>query len=610
MHMIQKKIFLIVITIILILSSTGCERINNAPKPENGILYLGSWDFEKSGIVSLDGEWSFFWNKLLSYADLKGKEQGINVRVPETWNSYKTEHEFLPGTGVATYRLRVETNLPKGALLALRLKTVSSAYNVFINDEFLVGAGTVGTDAETEQGEYNPQTAVFRVPDKQFDIIIQVSNFHYARGGIWDSLYLGNADQIHRYDNMLTGRETLLLGVLIIVALFYLAIFFQRRELKYTLYFALLCLAAAVSADTAGEFILINSAFSFRAVVSIWYGATGWMTFLLILFMHELFRSKFSEIAAKIFFGVMTAFQAIYFSVNPLYYTKYAAVANFSEIAAIITALIIVLIGARKGNKYWLLNAISVIVLLIAYFHDILYLTSNLDSQVKEVFYWGALSALAFQMVTQAQRIKTYFDNKASAELLLLQAQIKPHFLYNTINTIISVSRIDPEKTRILLIDFSEYLRRSFDFKGSDQLVSLSDEIELAKAYTAIEKARFGNRLNVNFHIKGDIERIKVPILVLQPIIENAIIHGILPKAEGGNVDIHIHRKGEELFFLVRDDGIGISKTNLNTILEPKESHIGLSNIDSRIRRLYKKRLEIESNENQGTEVKWCTLIR
>ncbi|MDF3003018.1 MAG: hypothetical protein K0Q48_3137 [Bacillota bacterium] len=610
MHLIRKKIFLIIMAAFLMLTMTGCNRIHTAPRPESGALNMKNWNFADSGIVALDGAWDFYWNQLLTYQDLKDKEQTVHVRVPETWDNYKIDQEFLPGTGVATYRLRVNTNLPEGAILALRLKTVSSAYRLFINDQFLIGAGTIGTAAEEEKGEYNPQTAVFRVPDKQFDIIIQVSNFQYARGGLWDSLYLGDANQIHRYENMLTGRETLLLGVLMIISFFYLAIFFQRKELKYTLYFSLLCMAAAISVDTAGEFLLINSSIPFRAVVSMWYGATGWMTFFLLMFMHELFPSRFSEIASKVYFGIIVVLQFIYITVTPSWYTRYAFFSNFSETVSILVSLLIILIGARKNYKNWLLNAISVVILFIGYLHDILYLTSNVDSPVKEIFYWSALSALVLQMTMQAQRIKTYFDNKAAAELLLLQAQIKPHFLYNTINTIISVSRTDTEKSRTLLIDFSEYLRRSFDFKGSDQLVSLSDEIELAKAYIAIEKARFGNRLNVSFHIRGEIEQIKVPILVLQPIIENAIIHGILPKIEGGSVDINIRRDLDKLFFSVRDDGVGISEKNLRTVLEQKGSHIGLSNIDSRLRRLYKRGLEIESKENHGTEVKWCTLIR
>ncbi len=609
MNRISKKIFFIILSLIMVLISTGCSAKASAPRAENGVLDLRNWDFEGSGIVSLDGEWSFYWNQLLAYKDLKETSRTMNVQVPETWDNYKIGNTGLSGQGIATYRLRVQTNLPEGTLLALRLKTVSSAYKVFIDDTYLIGAGTVGTEAMEEKGEYHPQSGAFPVPNKEFDIIIQVSNFHYARGGLWDGLSIGLANQIHSYENMLTGRETFLLGVLLIIALFYLATFFLLRELRYTLYFSLLVISAAFSVDTVGEFLLFHSDFPFRGVISIWYGATGWMTFFLVMFMHELFPSAFSKIAAKIYFYIMMVLQLVYIFVNPLYYTRFAFISNLSESIAIFVALVIILIGAWKGYKGWRLNIISVAFLLLGYLHDILYLTNSMNSPFHEIFYWSALAALTLQMVTQAQRIKTYFDHKASAELMLLQAQIKPHFLYNTINTIISVSRIDGERARDLLIDFSQYLRKSFDFKGVDQMVSLAHEIELSKAYIAIEKARFGNRLNVNFQREGEIDNVKVPILMLQPIIENAIMHGVLPKAEGGNVEITIYKEGQALYFSVKDDGVGISEGKLRTILDEGGGNIGLSNIDSRMRRLYKRGLEIKSKEDEGTEIKWVTLI-
>ncbi len=604
-----KKTFLVLTIIVLTLTGTGYGD-NPIPKPENGVLNLQNWNFAESGMLALDGEWDFYWNKLLSYQDLKGIGQDRYAQVPETWDKYKKGHDFLPGVGYATYRLRVNTKLPEGALLALRLKTVSSAYTLFINDKPVAGAGRVGTAVTEEKGEYNPQTVVFAVPDKQFDIILQVSNFHYASGGLWDTLYLGDADQIHKYENRLVGREAFFVGVLIIIALLYLAIFFLLKELKYTLYFSLFSLLAAVYVDTVGEFLFINSSLPFQDVINIWYGAPGWMMLFLVMFMHELFPSVFSKMAARIYAGMMIVLQIFYFFANPLYYTRYAFISNLSGLLGVLITLAIIVMGARKGYPNWLLNLISIIALFIGSLYDLVYLTNRMESRVEVLFYCSALAALALQMITQAQRIKTYFDNKAAAELRLLQAQIKPHFLYNTINTIISVSRTDAEKARSLLIDFSQYLRSSFDFKASDQLVALSKEIELARAYIAIEKTRFGKRLNVNFHLKGDFENVRVPILVLQPIIENAIIHGVLPKPEGGSVDIDIHREGQKLSFCVKDSGVGISKDKLEGLLEPKGHHIGLSNIDARIRRLYKRGLQIKSKVDEGTEIKWHILIR
>lgn len=610
MHFTMKKIFLILIMIFFIFLGTGCEQIDSLPRAEQGILDLRNWNLAESNMTSLDGKWDFYWNELLSYDELQKKDAGLKVSVPKTWDNYEIGHKPLPGEGIGTYRLRVKTNLPEGTLLAVRLRTVSSAYRLFINDKEVVHAGTVGTSAEEEKGEYHPKTAVFSIPSKQFDIIIQASNYHYARGGLWESIYLGDVNQIDRYDNMLTGREMVLLGALLIISFFYLAVFFLLKELRYTLYFSLFTLSAAVSVDTVGQFLLVNSVLPFKVVICIWYSATAWMTFFLVMFMHELFPTGFSKTVTQIYTWFMLISQLIYIFVDPSYYSKYAAVSNFSEVSALFVSLIIVLIGARKGHKNWFLNVISIIVLLIGYIHDILYLTNYFHGQIQEIFYFSALIALVLQMITQAQRIKSYFSYKVSAELMLLQAQIKPHFLYNTINTIISISRFDGERARNLLIDFSQYLRKSFDFKGSSQLVFLSDEIELAMTYITIEKTRFGNRLEVDFRLEDHMGDIKVPILILQPIIENAIIHGVLPKAEGGKVHVNIHREGALLCFTVKDDGVGMNKTQIDTILEKNGTHIGLPNINSRLLRLYKRGLEIKSVVNEGTEINWNIKIQ
>lgn len=613
MYLNRYKIYcligILVIGALLLVSAKDDDHVDVNLKPEKSILDLTNWNNVQNDIILLDGQWDFYWDQLLSYQQVQQIKPDGSVLVPETWDQYRIGNKTLSGQGIATYRLKIKTELPTGTLLALRLRTVSSAYKLYVNDTIIAQAGVIGSSTGEEAGAYQPQVAIFAVPDKAFDLIIQVSNFHYARGGVWDSIYLGGVKPIYNYDNLLVGMETFLLGVLLIISLFYLAMYLFLRELRYTLYFSLFTLSAAVAVDTAGQFMLINLILPFRVVIGIWYGATGWMTLFLLLFMHQLFPTKFSRVVSRGYLGLIVCSQLILTFVDPAYYTRYSYLFNSTEILAIILSFIIVIMGAKAGYKNWELNASSIFSILTGYIHDTLYLTNNFHSPAKEIFYWTTLIALIMQMLTQAQRIKMYFDHKSTAELLLLQAQIKPHFLYNTINTILSISRIDVERSRDLLMNFSQYLRRSFAFKASDQLVHLSDEIELALSYIAIEKARFGSRLEVNLHIEEGIENIKVPILVLQPIIENAIIHGVLPKPQGGTVDVRIRKEDRWLFFSVKDDGIGIYKSEIESLGQQNANKVGLANIESRLGKLYKEKLQIESNPNTGTEVKWRILI-
>jgi len=202
-------------------------------------------------------------------------------------------------------------------------------------------------------------------------------------------------------------------------------------------------------------------------------------------------------------------------------------------------------------------------------------------------------------------QLKQSVDKSVASELAFLQAQIKPHFLYNAINTFVSISRYDMEQARKLLVGFSNYLRRSFDFKSLSQVVPLKNEIELLEAYLDIEKAQYEERLEVNFEV-CDEKEVKVPILMLQPVVENAILHGVLPKRDGGRIEISIKRDGKMLAFTVKDNGVGMEREKLRSVLEHESrSGVGLSNIDGRLKKLYDNGLQINSSPGIGTEVTW-----
>jgi LytS/YehU family sensor histidine kinase len=198
----------------------------------------------------------------------------------------------------------------------------------------------------------------------------------------------------------------------------------------------------------------------------------------------------------------------------------------------------------------------------------------------------------------------------ARAELRALRAQINPHFLFNALNTIRYFIRTDPKIARQLLLDLSQILQHSM---RSEQFIPLKDELDHVRAYLALEKARFNNRLVIFWDLDvGDYLDYPVPVLILQPVVENAVIHGIGPKPEGGQVHIRIGYIHNCLEFTVDDNGVGIDTTKLNRILLPDSTgnenpSIGLRNVDGRLRALYGNQyaLTIHSEVGQGTHVQF-----
>lgn len=201
--------------------------------------------------------------------------------------------------------------------------------------------------------------------------------------------------------------------------------------------------------------------------------------------------------------------------------------------------------------------------------------------------------------------LKVSIEERLRLEAAWLQAQIQPHFLHNTINSIAALSTIDTDKMQRLLEEFSYYLRTSFDFHNSDRVVPIAGELALIRSYLYIEKERFGDRLKIRWTMDEE-PSFMLPPLSIQTLVENAVHHGILRKSQGGTVEIRIVRSGDEYEVAVNDDGVGISEERQRLIFEPSlrpGQGVGLRNTDRRLKQYYGKGLKIRSAPNRGTSV-------
>ncbi|MGH4120488.1 LytS/YhcK type 5TM receptor domain-containing protein [Clostridium sp.] len=190
------------------------------------------------------------------------------------------------------------------------------------------------------------------------------------------------------------------------------------------------------------------------------------------------------------------------------------------------------------------------------------------------------------------------------AEIKALQAQINPHFIFNALNTIISFIRIDSNRARELIINLSTYLR--YNLEQGEKPVDIYLELEQVKAYIEIEKARFGNKLHIIYNIQDNLD-VKIPSLIIQPIVENSIKHGILEGKGWGSVIINIKKiDAENIMIVIEDDGVGISNDIIEKVYEGKmeENKIGMSNVHNRLKYIYGEGLKIERLEN-GTRIKF-----
>ncbi len=193
------------------------------------------------------------------------------------------------------------------------------------------------------------------------------------------------------------------------------------------------------------------------------------------------------------------------------------------------------------------------------------------------------------------------------AELKALQAQINPHFLFNTLNTIAMFCRTKPDRARKLLIQFADFFRKTLE-RGSD-MVTLEEELNYVNSYLIFEKARFGKKLRVIEDIDPSTLNLKLPALILQPLVENAIKHGLT--SNGLKIKISSELKNSEMMIKVEDNGVGICSSDMDKIFLSgfgKGMGIGLSNVNERLKSLYGEeyRLNIDSEMGEGTIVTLC----
>ncbi len=205
--------------------------------------------------------------------------------------------------------------------------------------------------------------------------------------------------------------------------------------------------------------------------------------------------------------------------------------------------------------------------------------------------------------VASLVNLKRSVNERLRMEAAWLQAQIKPHFIINTFNAIVSLSRMDLDRMDHLIHELSNYIRLSIDFQNCEGLTTLENELELVHSYLFILKERFGDRLkviwDVDEHVRFDLH---IPPLTIQPLVENAIVHGLMNRCEGV-LCIRMKEKDEFVEISVEDNGEGIDKVTVKQLLEGKGnrgSGIGLRNTDRRLKQLFGKGLHIETRSGKG----------
>ena len=194
------------------------------------------------------------------------------------------------------------------------------------------------------------------------------------------------------------------------------------------------------------------------------------------------------------------------------------------------------------------------------------------------------------ELVKEEQKYK-------DVQIKLMLSQIKPHFMYNSLSAISTLITIDPKKAQEALDNFTAYLRMNLTTMTEVKMIPFEDELKHIETYIALEQMRFNDRLKVEFDIQA--KDFDVPPLTIQPIVENAVKHGVLKKLEGGTVKLSTKEEDKSYVIEVEDDGIGFNMEDINF----DNVHVGLNNIKYRLNTMCRSDVSINSEIGKGTKI-------
>ncbi|MDM8519856.1 7TM diverse intracellular signaling domain-containing protein [Anaerolineales bacterium HSG6] len=408
-HSIMRLYLLALLALIL----TACNTTISPPPPiEEGHVDLSAWNFEKQGLIELNGEWEFYWQQHLKPDSFQANPAPIidaYVSVPGELHDYELNGESLTGQGYATFRLNLIIEQPNRSY-GLKMPDIGTAYQLWINGQPFVGSGVVGIDAESTTPHNLRQTVYFTPEKTNVELIIHQSNFHHRKGGIWHPIQFGLSHDIQRLEQQNIALDLFLFGSLLMMGLYHFGLYALRRKDVYALYFALFCTIVAIRIIVTSENFLATLQPNIPWVL---LTKIEYLTFYVGLpifatFVYHLYPQDYKRPIIQIVQLVGTSFSLIVILTSPNIFTH--ALLYYQLLTLIASCYLIYGLGlaiAHHREGAWLI-AIGQIILFVTVINDILF--ANAVVHTGSLAPFGLLAFVFMQSLTLSLRQSRAFN--------------------------------------------------------------------------------------------------------------------------------------------------------------------------------------------------------
>ena len=500
---------------------------------------------------------------------------------------------------------------------ALRIQNVANSYRLYVNGKLTAEVGNALDNNKDIKNDDKILIVDLPKNSQHVSLIVQVANLDCATGGLRVTPVFGSKQVLEQQRMMMIILQMLFIGGVFIIGVHYFFLFFLQKNNKSALLFSLFCFITVLRSSIWGEspLLIVFPSVSLDMRMYINY-LTGYnYVAIVIFFVHSIFPLDYRKRITGLIVFPSIIFDVLLLVKGPQFMTFYTNSLYILLLLQMIYMMGILMKSVLRKRDHAILMFLTICVLIWAMNEDILNFLMIGNIHLSCMFLLGNFAVIMCMSYVQAKqqamnhkklilyneklleadRLK---DQIMATEMSFLQAQIKPHFLYNALSAIANVCEKDGKQAGKLIVDLALYLRGSLEFNNIDKMATIEKELEFVDTYFHIEQARFGQRIQFNKEILIPLD-IQIPALILQPLVENAVRHGISKNPNGGTVTVRMSQNEEHITIEIEDDGIGIKADKRATLLDgsSRGKGVGLLNIHNRLLKLYGKGLEISSTE-------------
>lgn len=611
-------ITLLAIAVLPFISYNSPEVFNNK-KMVGAVADLSEYDIDGGNEVYLAGEWQFFWDELIISENNKpatdNKVMNIPsvVQLPSSWTTYKINGEKLNNGGNATYKATIK-NVRSSEPVIISLPNMPGQYKIYIDNILVCSNCSNSTDIGSSTNDttvYTYPVILNYSPDNTYEVIIEVSCDYSS--GITVIPILSTYDAYTSRTFSAIALRYMVVGIVlffIVVAIMFNML--MKRNVNF-FWLIILCLAFVFRLIICGEgYMVSHSAFfnvSYEIIISIVYILTYIIELAVFMYITTALEIRIPQPFIVLITSVILVCSFVpYFLYDRIYIATsfiWLQCFIFPLVLYLIYKLSVLVIDKKKDSLIYLFAFCFTSAALVV---DSFYLNGFIAKDVSFVFPLACIIFISVCIfINISKTVQAYSGAKRAAELTkelsdvnmtLMLSQIQPHFLYNALNTIKHLTKKDPKAAENAIVRFSGYLRANMNSLTQKDPIAFSKELEHVKNYVEIEKMRFGDRLRVEYNIEFD--DFTIPPLTIQPIVENAIKHGINQKVDGGVVTVSSYETDKDYIVTIADNGIGYEAKDIS---DNSHEHVGLQNIKIRLKELLDATVTVTSAVNEGTTV-------